>query len=91
MDIWYSEADLHSRLGDVARRRSIGYDIVNKVLKAIAYEFKVAPFNVDVNVSTVSASSSQVLDTPAPATPELPAISAAAYAETAEHTSSQTP
>ena len=52
---------------------------------------RLPPFNIVVVTSRVSGSSSQVLLPPAPVTPELPVVSAAAYAGEVEHTSSQTP
>ena len=71
---------------EVARRRDIANAVLDKVVDAIAYPFKVTPFNIVVVTSRVSGSSSQVVDPPAPVTPELPVISAAAYAgELASH------
>ena len=87
---WHSEADLHSRLAEVARRRNITGAVLEKAADSILFNFEVAPINtVDLD-SRVSSNIDQAIVMPAPVAPEPHVISAAGYAEDVKQTTSLT-
>ena len=65
---------------DVARHRHINEEVVDKVLTATKFDYKLFPFNIDVVVS--SSTNNQVPLEPAPVTPKLRALGSIGFAST---------
>ena len=67
---WHSQADLHSRLAEVARRMNITSAVLEKVADSILFNFNVAPINTVDLGSRVSSNIDQVVVMLAPVAPE---------------------